>query len=282
MTRRRTFGVAAFAAAAALVLAACSSSGSSSSSGSPTSSPGTTGFNAAVSNVVNPSTAKGGTLNFGNSSAPDSTDPGNTYYAYMWNFTRLYTMPLMTYKSCPGACGLQVVPDLATGPGIVSDNGLTWTYHIQPDVKFEDGTVGHHGGRQVRGRAHLRPRPVPARARLLHVPAGRERRDVSGAVQGPGQEPDGPDRSRHAERDHDRVPSRETVRGLQLRGRDPADRPGAAGQGHRRELPAAPDLHRPVHVPELPAEQGTGHWCRTRTGRRPPTRTPASWPARSP
>ncbi len=141
MTRRRTFGVAAFAAAAALVLAACSSSGSSSGSSSPTSSPGTTGFNAAVTNVVNPSTAKGGTINFGNSSAPDSTDPGNTYYAYMWNFTRLYVMPLMTYKSCPGSCGLQVVPDLATGPGVVSDNGLTWTYHIQPDVKFEDGTV---------------------------------------------------------------------------------------------------------------------------------------------
>ena len=59
----------------------------------------------------------------------------------MWNLTRLYTMPLMTYKSCPGQCGLQVVPDLATGPGVVTDNGLTWTYHIQPDVKFEDGTT---------------------------------------------------------------------------------------------------------------------------------------------
>ena len=91
--------------------------------------------------MVNPSSHKGGTLTFGDSSTPDSTDPGNTYYAFMWNLTRLYTMPLMTYKSCPGKCGLQVVPDLATGPGVVSDNGLTWTYHIQPDVKFEDGTT---------------------------------------------------------------------------------------------------------------------------------------------
>jgi len=140
MRRRRTFGLAAFGAAAAIALAACSSGGSSSST-SPTSSPGTTGFNAAVTSVVNPSTTKGGTINFGNSSAPDSTDPGNTYYAYMWNFTRLYVMPLMTYKSCPGQCGLQVVPDLATGPGVVSDNGLTWTYHLQPGVKFEDGTT---------------------------------------------------------------------------------------------------------------------------------------------
>jgi peptide/nickel transport system substrate-binding protein len=125
--------------AAAFALAACGgSSGSGSGSSSSSSS---AGFNAAVTTVVNPSTHKGGTLTFGDSSTPDSTDPGNTYYAFMWNLTRLYTMPLMTYKSCPGKCGLQVVPDLATGPGVVTDNGLTWTYHIQPDVKFEDGTT---------------------------------------------------------------------------------------------------------------------------------------------
>jgi peptide/nickel transport system substrate-binding protein len=126
--------------AAAFALAACGGSSSGSGSGSSSSS-SSAGFNAAVTTVVNPSTHKGGTLTFGDSSTPDSTDPGNTYYAFMWNLTRLYTMPLMTYKSCPGKCGLQVVPDLATGPGVVTDNGLTWTYHIQPDVKFEDGTT---------------------------------------------------------------------------------------------------------------------------------------------
>jgi peptide/nickel transport system substrate-binding protein len=141
MRRRRAIALPALAAAAALALAACGSSGSSSSSGGSSSSP-SAGYNAAVTKVVNPSSTKtSGTINFGNSSTPDSMDPGNTYYAYMWNFVRLYTMSLMTYKSCPGSCGLQVVPDLATGPGVISDNGLTWTYHIQPDVKFEDGTT---------------------------------------------------------------------------------------------------------------------------------------------
>jgi peptide/nickel transport system substrate-binding protein len=140
MRRPRTIGLAALGAAAALALAACGGgSGGSGGSGSGSSSSAT--FNAAVTKVVNPSTHKGGTLTFGDSSTPDSTDPGNTYYAFMWNLTRLYTMPLMTYKSCPGKCGLQVVPDLATGPGVVSDNGLTWTYHLQPGVKFEDGTT---------------------------------------------------------------------------------------------------------------------------------------------
>jgi peptide/nickel transport system substrate-binding protein len=141
MRRPRTIGLAALGAAAALALAACGGGSSGSGSGGSGGSSSSPTFNAAVTKVVNPSSHKGGTLTFGDSSTPDSTDPGNTYYAFMWNLTRLYTMPLMTYKSCPGSCGLQVVPDLATGPGVVGDGGLTWTYHIQPDVKFEDGTT---------------------------------------------------------------------------------------------------------------------------------------------
>ena len=138
MKTRRIMGLAAAGTVATLALAACGGGSTSGGSG-PSSS---AGFNAAVTGIVNPSTHKSnGTLAFGLSSTPDSTDPANTYYAFMWNFTRFYTMPLMTYKSCPGSCGLLVVPDLATGPGAISDHGLTWTYHIQPDVKFEDGTT---------------------------------------------------------------------------------------------------------------------------------------------
>src|SRR5215467_5988904 len=141
MKRRRIMGLAAFGAVATLALAACGG-GSSNSISSGGGASGSAGFNAAVTSVVNPSSKKSsGTISFGLSSTPDSTDPGNTYYAFMWDFTRLYTMPLMTYRSCPGKCGLQLVPDLATAPGTVSDNGLTWTYHIKPNVKFEDGTT---------------------------------------------------------------------------------------------------------------------------------------------
>ncbi|MBO0884444.1 MAG: ABC transporter substrate-binding protein, partial [Mycobacterium sp.] len=61
--------------------------------------------------------------------------------AYMWDFVRLYSMQLMTYKSCPGTCGDTLVPSLATGPGQVSADGLTWTYHIKPNVHFENGDV---------------------------------------------------------------------------------------------------------------------------------------------
>jgi peptide/nickel transport system substrate-binding protein len=137
MKRRRTAGLAAVSAVAALALAACGSSGTS--SGGPKVAPVT--YNQANTQVVNPSTHKGGTLRFGISNTPDSTDPGNTYYAFMWNTVRFYGMPLTTYKSCPSTCGDQLVPGLAKSLGVVGDNGLSWTYHLQPNVKFEDGTT---------------------------------------------------------------------------------------------------------------------------------------------
>jgi peptide/nickel transport system substrate-binding protein len=132
MARRGLFGLAAIGAVGALALAACSSSS--------TPAPPPSGFNKAVTSVVNPSNAKGGTITFDNSSAPDSTDAGNTYYAFNLNFTRLYATPLTTYKSCPGKCGAQVVPALATSLGTASNGNKTWTFHLKSGVKFEDGT----------------------------------------------------------------------------------------------------------------------------------------------
>jgi peptide/nickel transport system substrate-binding protein len=111
MRRYRTTMLTAVGVIAALTAAACG--GSSGSGGSHTS--------------------------FDNTTGPDSTDPGNTYYAFNLNFTRLYATPLITYKSCPGKCGLAVVPGLATSLGVPSDGDKTWTYHLKPGVKFENG-----------------------------------------------------------------------------------------------------------------------------------------------
>ena len=141
MKRRSIFAATAVGAVAALLISACSSSSGSSSGSSNTPTTGAVAFNAGISSVVNSSTHKGGTLIYDNSSTPDSFDPGNTYYAWVLNFDRLFVMPMFTYKSCPGSCGLQLVPDLATDMGTVSSDGLTWTFHIQSDVKFENGTV---------------------------------------------------------------------------------------------------------------------------------------------
>ena len=104
-----------------------SASGSSSSSASTSAAPPSTvaAFNSGLSTVVNPSDHQGGTLIFDAQSTPDSFDPGNTYLPWVMNFDRLFAVPLFTYKSCPGSCGLQVVPDLATDLGTVSSDGMT-------------------------------------------------------------------------------------------------------------------------------------------------------------
>jgi peptide/nickel transport system substrate-binding protein len=135
MKRGRAIPLAAGGVAAALALAACSSSRAGPEGTS-------AGYNAALGAVVNPSSRAGGTIVFDNSSGvPDSTDPGNTYYANMWNIVRLYGRALVTYRSAPGTAGMRLVPDLATSLGRVSDNGLTWTYHLKPGIKFEDGST---------------------------------------------------------------------------------------------------------------------------------------------
>jgi peptide/nickel transport system substrate-binding protein len=117
-----------------LALSACSD-------GTPIPQQTSAGYDAALNAVVNPSPHRGGTIIFDNSVTPDSTDPGNTYYTYTWNTARLYGRTLVTYNSAPGAAGLQLVPDMATSLGEVSDHGLAWTYHLKPGIKFEDGTV---------------------------------------------------------------------------------------------------------------------------------------------
>ena len=137
--RRKTGVLAALGVVITLTAAACSSSGTSSPGGN-NNTAGTVAFNAGISGVVNQSTQKGGTITFDNSSAPDSTDAGNTYYAFNLNFTRLYATPLTTYKACGGSCGQQVVPALATALGTASDSNKTWTYHLKSGVKFEDGS----------------------------------------------------------------------------------------------------------------------------------------------
>ncbi len=97
-------------------------------------------FNAAMGKVFNPSDKKGGTIKIANSGDWDSLDPGETYYGYSWNFLRLYGRALVMFKPAPGTASTELVPDLAEGLGVPSDDGKTFTYKIRKGVKFEDGT----------------------------------------------------------------------------------------------------------------------------------------------
>jgi peptide/nickel transport system substrate-binding protein len=98
-------------------------------------------YGAAINQVINQSDKKGGTLRFAISDDFDSPDPGNQYYAWAQNFSRLYGRPLTAFKpNTAGQASLQLVPDLATSLGKQSDNAKTWTYTIRQGVKYADGT----------------------------------------------------------------------------------------------------------------------------------------------
>jgi peptide/nickel transport system substrate-binding protein len=141
---RRTAALIGAAAVAAVALAACSSSGGGNTKSSSNTGNGTktvsAAYNAANSGIVNASTKKGGVVKYAESDAPDSMDPGNTYYAYSWDFSRLYARALTTFAPVAGKASLQLHPDLAASLGTPSNGGKTWTYHIRPGLKYSDGT----------------------------------------------------------------------------------------------------------------------------------------------
>src|SRR5215213_7802486 len=136
---RRAKALAAAGLSTTLLLAACGQSGGGGEEG-PGAQASASGFNAGSTTVVNPSEAKGGTLKFANQGDWDTLDTGETYYAYAWNFARLYGRSLMMFKAAPGKEGNQLVSDLAEGPGQASKDAKTWTYKLRQGVKFDDGT----------------------------------------------------------------------------------------------------------------------------------------------
>ena len=134
----RAMGAASLALA--LGLSACAG-------GTSTKTPGATGgsavkdaFNAGLTQVFNPSEKKGGIIKFADEAAPDTLDPGETYYGYQWDMVRIYGRSLTMFKPAPGKASAELIPDLAETLGVPSNDGKTWTYKLRKGVKFEDGT----------------------------------------------------------------------------------------------------------------------------------------------
>ncbi len=138
MKSKRLVPLVAAGAAAVMALSACGGTATDGNGGGGGGS--TPAFNAAMTDVFNPSDKKGGTVKVANSGTWDSLDPGETYYGYSWNFLRLYGRSLVMFKPAPGKASNELVPDLAEGLGTPSEGGKVWTYKIRDGVKYEDGT----------------------------------------------------------------------------------------------------------------------------------------------
>jgi peptide/nickel transport system substrate-binding protein len=134
-TRRVTAAVASVLALS-LGAAACGGGGGKDDN----TSGGSAKKDAALDAIVNVSNKKGGSVTLQDSDVPDSLDPGNTYYGFVQNFSRLYARTLVTFKPAAGKAGLQVVPDLAESLGTPSTDAKTWTYKLRAGLKFDDGT----------------------------------------------------------------------------------------------------------------------------------------------
>lgn len=112
-----------------LALAACSGSGGNGA--------GASGNPAGSGSGVKP--VRGGVYRTAVSSfgLTNNMDPvGETQIGFAFAVYDAMLRELVNFRHVNGAAGAQVVPDLATSVPTPTDGGLTYTFHLKPDIKF--------------------------------------------------------------------------------------------------------------------------------------------------
>ena len=274
MRRTRRLTALALGAVATVALSAC---GGPSTTGTGRGGGGA-GQAADANGVHNPSDATGGTLRMANQGDWDSLDPADTYYAYSWNFVRLYGRALVMFKSAPGKDGATLVPDLAENLGQGQRGREDLDLHAAPGREVRGRHARHEQRRQVRRRALAGQDDLPQRPHVLQRlprPAGLHApyKDTE-----PGQA--GPDGGRDPGRPDDRLPPEQAVQRVRLPRPSPATIPVPQAKDTGRSTrstwsPPARTCSRPT------TRARASRWSATRTGTRRPTPTASRCPTGS-
>ncbi|WP_171109361.1 MULTISPECIES: ABC transporter substrate-binding protein [Streptomyces] len=118
MTRtRRTVALSVSALAVALGATACGGGSAADAGGSP---------------------VKGGTLTILDNADYDHLDPQRTYYTQPDSTDELLVRTLTTWDET--GARPKLVGDLATGTGTPGKDDTTWTFHLRPGIKWQDGS----------------------------------------------------------------------------------------------------------------------------------------------
>jgi peptide/nickel transport system substrate-binding protein len=85
-----------------------------------------------------PNPGSGGTLRVGMTGAAFfGMDPQYEWFFATWEILRCCLVrTLMSYDGTSGVTGPEPKPDLAAAPPDVSTDGLTWTFHLRPNLHY--------------------------------------------------------------------------------------------------------------------------------------------------
>lgn len=81
---------------------------------------------------------KGGTVTVITQADFEHLDPARNYVGGTLDFYRLFIRTLTQYRTVNGKT--ELVPDLAADLGTTNDGGLSWTFKLRPNLKYEDGS----------------------------------------------------------------------------------------------------------------------------------------------
>jgi peptide/nickel transport system substrate-binding protein len=83
---------------------------------------------------------KGGTLTIYNEGDFEHLSPQQIYVGTVLNYSQFFHRALTGYIANSEKGPIQLVGDLATNAGTVTDGGKTWTYKLRDGVKYDDGS----------------------------------------------------------------------------------------------------------------------------------------------